>query len=74
MIERKFHGGPIDVHCDSCPNGLETGHRDFAAARVSMREEGWKTRPFEGEWLHFCPDCPVPSDCTDLVRAGRGRR
>lgn len=69
MIERRYFGGPIDVHCDTCPAGLETGTKDFSEARVTMREEGWKARRIDDQWLHFCPDCTIPADCSHLVRA-----
>tara|TARA_R110000782_G_scaffold167129_9_gene259351 strand:+ start:82364 stop:82591 length:228 start_codon:yes stop_codon:yes gene_type:complete len=73
MIERKFYGGPIDVHCDACPNGIETGSRDFAMARLIIKDDGWKIRKFGDDWLHLCPDHDEPLDGRELVRAGKRR-
>lgn len=61
MIERKHNRyGPVDVRCDGCADAfLETGEREFAAATVVIRSEGWTSRhlgPAHG-WCHFCVDC-----------------
>ena len=60
MIERNFYGGPINVHCDTCPEAVETGTRDFAEALTLIKDDGWRVRRIGDEWVHFCPDCAVP--------------
>lgn len=55
MIERQ--DGTIQFVCDACPEHLETGDTDFAAANVTRRGEGWTTEKVGPEWLHLCPGC-----------------
>ena len=46
------------VHCDTCPEHLETDHVDFAAALHFAKVNGW--RVYKGPdktWAHSCPAC-----------------
>lgn len=60
MIDRQ-NGGIIYVECDSCPEVLDTGTKDFNEARDVMKREEWKVRKIANEWLHGCPKCGVPT-------------
>ena len=59
MIERQRYGGPISVHCDLCPDGIDTGTSDFAEAMTIIKDDGWRVRHMgAGQgWCHFCPTC-----------------
>ena len=42
------------IICDNCGMGFEADNWD--AARVRMKDEGWRTRGVAG-WTHFCNEC-----------------
>ena len=50
-------GGEIVFSCDECDAELETGEEDFIDAVRKKKEEGWKSRKDDTEWLDICPDC-----------------
>jgi hypothetical protein len=44
--------------CDECPETIETGERDFIAAKENATKNGWRT--FKGpddKWANACPVC-----------------
>lgn len=48
--------GEVVFECDGpqCHETLETGERDFDAARQNLVSESWATRKLGTEWYHFC--------------------
>jgi hypothetical protein len=50
--------GKFVVHCDECPEDIETEESDFDAARAMAAEAGWRTfRGPDGKWANSCPAC-----------------
>jgi hypothetical protein len=46
------------IHCDSCPEHIETDHVDFTAALEAAKKVGWRAyKGPDGEWAHSCPAC-----------------
>lgn len=45
--------------CDSCGDVLDTGKRDFQAAREVLKAAEWRTTTPDGgkTWEHACPQC-----------------
>jgi len=44
--------------CDECPESFDTEQDNFAAARVTVAEKGWRTfRGPDKEWANACPAC-----------------
>jgi hypothetical protein len=46
------------MHCDTCPEHIETDHIDFRKALEYANEMGW--RAYKGPdklWAHACPSC-----------------
>lgn len=54
MIDSK--GAFIKVHCDNCPNSINTGTPHFMRAMEIIKESGWKNKKSGEEWLNFCSD------------------
>lgn len=60
MIDRQ--GNRIFIECDSCEEVLAgEEHQQFKDLWSAAKRDGWKTRQIAGEWLHSCPNCPVPT-------------
>lgn len=59
MTMQLDHGAQAFViHCDTCPEALDTEHIDFTEARTAAQAKGW--RSYKGpdkEWAHSCPSC-----------------
>lgn len=59
MTMRIDHGAQCQViHCDTCPDHIETDHIDYTAALDFAKSQGW--RAYMGpdkQWAHSCPDC-----------------
>jgi Fe2+ or Zn2+ uptake regulation protein len=54
VIENTY-GKAKQIICDNCGDGFET--EDWAEAQRIMKEEGWKTRKVNGEYVQYCPEC-----------------
>lgn len=54
--------GCIVFECDNCGNVLETGARNFEAARNCLRRQGWHPYKEGNEWKHSCDDCERKAD------------
>lgn len=59
MIDRD--GGDIVVHCDTCPDELETGTPDWGEAMLEMKSAGWISVKLGDEWTHKCNACAKPA-------------
>lgn len=48
--------GAVAFFCDTggCGEGIETGEKDFAAAKDHAKAEGWQFRNRDGVWKHYC--------------------
>lgn len=48
--------GCVAFFCDTkgCGDGIETGERDFMAAKDHAQAEGWEFRRREEGWRHYC--------------------
>lgn len=55
MVLHRIHG-QLAFECE-CGEVFETGEKDFDAARLTLRSEGWTTRFEDGLWVHRCPTC-----------------
>jgi len=55
MIDRQ--GGDVVIHCDACPEHLDTEEKNFGDAIQEMKRATWKALQVKGEWMHFCPEC-----------------
>lgn len=63
MLEKIHKANGWVCHCDNCSEQLEMeGSSGFEEALEIMREEGWRPRHKNGEWIHLCPDCLKESD------------
>lgn len=47
----------VVIHCDSCPEHIETEELDYASAGAAARREGWVSVQISGEWHDLCPSC-----------------
>jgi hypothetical protein len=57
-IKREKGSEEYVVHCDECPEYLETECDDFRAARESAQEQGWRTfKGPDGLWANACATC-----------------
>jgi hypothetical protein len=44
--------------CDECPESIDTGEENFAAAKAAILAAGWRTfKGPDGEWAQACPVC-----------------
>jgi hypothetical protein len=65
MFDNNYHFGFADILCDGagCGDKIENvegfdGHTpDIDTLMDAMRDNGWKSRKVDGEWLHLCPAC-----------------
>lgn len=54
----KKDGPTFVVHCDECPESLDTEADGYHRAVAVTRERGWRTfRGPDGEWANACPAC-----------------
>lgn len=53
----KKDGRTFVASCDECPESLDTDEDNFAAARVTIAEKGWRT--FMGPDKQFANACPA---------------
>jgi hypothetical protein len=49
--------GEVAFSCDECPMTIETGKPGFHQAVEYIRDQGWATAFWEGEYQHHCPEC-----------------
>jgi len=50
--------GAFVIHCDECPEDIETKEADFNAAREMAVKAGWRTfKGPDGKWANACPAC-----------------
>jgi hypothetical protein len=61
MLE-KDHSGFTTIYCDGelCAEKFEHdgwGAVDIIGAVEKARDEGWRIKRVDGEWIHFCPEC-----------------
>jgi len=55
MSTDKVYGRTV-IQCDmNCESYIEADSFDEAVAE--KKEQGWKNRRVNGEWLDLCPDC-----------------
>ena len=52
MIEKIYRNKYLAI-CDNCGEGQEFD--TWTDALEYMFEEGWKKKPDNGEWKHYCP-------------------
>jgi hypothetical protein len=54
----KKDGRTFVVHCDECPESLDTDRDDHQRAVATIRYRGWRTfKGPDGEWANACPAC-----------------
>lgn len=59
MTVTREKGGSYVVHCDECPEVLETETSSkFDAQRLAVDHHGWRTyKGPDDEWAQACPAC-----------------
>jgi hypothetical protein len=57
MLDRQK--GNIVIQCDGCDDVIETNQADFGVAMNMLRRAGWRARKSDGEWKHYCTECPI---------------
>ena len=61
MIERE--GGKLLFVCDECNEAFESKENDgygqvgFNITWGAAKDEGWRARKIDNDWVHTCPDC-----------------
>jgi hypothetical protein len=55
MIRRE--GDEHLCECDGCGATEYSGTLGFLEFVRDLKEQGWKVRKEEDEWVHYCPDC-----------------
>lgn len=55
MIDR--NGGVVVVHCDTCPEEVNTEETVFSLALAGAKRDGWRAFLVGDEWCHACPAC-----------------
>lgn len=54
----KKDGSAYVIHCDECPEDIETGESDFNEAREMAARAGWRTyKGPDDKWANSCPAC-----------------
>lgn len=55
MIENVYKSKRKLITCDNCGDGFEADSWD--EGQETMKQEGWKTKRKDGEWVHYCKEC-----------------
>jgi len=55
MIENIYDKTKKQVTCDNCGEGFEAD--SWTNAQAEMKQQGWKTKRVDDEWVHYCEDC-----------------
>ncbi|MFI5113527.1 MAG: hypothetical protein ACHP7J_00180 [Terriglobales bacterium] len=53
----KKHKGELAVECDECGTEAFGGTADFQQFIQDIKDQGWKIRKVDDEWVHKCPSC-----------------
>lgn len=49
--------GIYDASCDVCGEGETREADSWRELMDGLKEDGWKTKKINDEWVNFCPEC-----------------
>lgn len=55
MIEKEY--GKYIVECDGCGFVMNSSFDTYAEAAEAIQLDGWSKDTYEGDKVHYCPDC-----------------
>lgn len=61
----------VNLICDFCNGQHDNSEWSIGLARVAAREDGWRKRKIDGQWLDICDQCQDQQDnaeCEDALR------
>jgi hypothetical protein len=52
--------GELIAECTECGATSYGGTLEWTDFIEELKEDGWRIRKIDGEWFHYCEDCPAP--------------